>query len=64
MAAGDADDAQDFHFGKGRARNENPKAIAVKIRGRKTNAMHEKVEQIVRDDSFENVIITEAEAYP
>src|SRR5487761_270019 len=64
LASRNADDAQDFHFGKGRARNENPKAIAVKIRGRKTNTMHEKVEQIVRDDSLEHVIVTEAKAYP
>src|SRR5579859_340125 len=64
LASRDADDTQDFHFGKRRAWNENPQAIPMEIWWRQANAVDKQVEQVVGDNPFLHVIVAEAKAHP
>src|SRR5690348_6316120 len=64
LAAGDADDAENFDFGERGARDEDPERVAIEIRRREADAIVEQVEEIIGDDTFENVMVAKAEANP
>ena len=64
LTPGDADDAEDLDLGESGARDEDPERVAIEIGRRETDAVVEKVDQVVGDNAFENVAVAEIEADP
>jgi hypothetical protein len=64
LAARDADDAEDGEFGKSAARNEDAVGTRVEIGRSQLQAVVVNGEEVVRNNAFEAVAITEAQADP
>jgi len=63
-AAGHADDAEDFHFGESRARDEHAQVVAMQVGRSELYTAIEHFEQIVGENSFDLIVIAEAQADP
>ena len=64
FATGDADYAEDGHFGEGSAWHEDAGRAASEIRGDDLNAGVEQGEQVVGHDALDGFVIVELEADP